>query len=101
MQRLGILTIALSLVVLAVGARPSQAATCSCPWQVVQLTSTSSDCELATLNASRNAGFWANNQCAGKGGACTYTWTDLGCTTDANGTPTDVSLINYKCNICP
>lgn len=101
MRRLVMLAVAFSLLVLAVSTRRSEADTCSCPWEVVQLTSTSSDCTLATLNASRNAGFWANNQCYNRGGACTYVWTDLGCTTDANGTATDVSLINYKCNICP
>ena len=99
MRRLVMLTISLSLLAFAVGTRRSEADTCSCPWQVVQLSSTSSDCNLATQNASRNAGFWADNQC-GTYGACTYVWTDLGCTTNPDGGATDSSLINYRCNVC-
>jgi len=102
MPRLVLLTLALSLAAFALQTERLHADTCSCPWQVIQLTSTNSSCALATQNAQQNAGSWASFQCGGtKGGLCTYAWTDLGCSVDSNGTATDTSLINYKCNACP
>jgi hypothetical protein len=101
MRKLALLVVVFSVVLLALQADRVSADSCSCPWQVRQLTSTNSDCTLATQNAQQNAGSWAYFACSNKGGACTYVWTDLGCTTDSNGTATDTSLINFKCNICP
>lgn len=103
MRRFVLLVVALPLVLLAVDKEPLSADTCTCPWEVRQLNSTSSDCTLATQNARQNAGSWAYFACSGEGhgNVCTYVWTDLGCTVDENGTATDTSLINFKCTLCP
>jgi|1185.fasta_scaffold187277_1 hypothetical protein len=104
MRKLALLFFVSSIVILALQTKRAYADACSCPWQVRQLTSTSSDCTLATRNAQQNAGSWASFACGSQPpgqGVCTYVWTDLGCSVDSNGTATDTSLINFKCNLCP
>ncbi len=103
MRKLAQLFFVFSIVLLALQTKRAYADTCSCPWQVRQLTSTGSDCTLATRNAQQNAGSWAYFACSGEGqgNVCTYVWTDLGCSVDSNGTATDTSLINFKCTLCP
>lgn len=103
MRRFALLVVALSLVVLTVDRGPLSADTCTCPWQVRQLTTTGGDCALATQNARQNAGSWAYFACSAQAqnnNVCTYVWTDLGCTVDEYGTATSTSLINFKCTIC-
>jgi hypothetical protein len=95
MRRLVLLAVALSSFVFALETKSLQADACNCPWQVRQLTSTNSDCALATQNARQNAASWAELVCGNP--PCTVVWTDLGCSTDSSGTATDTSLINFKC----
>jgi hypothetical protein len=95
MRRLAFLSATLLLVLLTSYRTRLYADSCSCPWQVRQLTSTSSDCTTATSNAQRNAQSWATFACGAT--PCEVVWTDLGCSTDSSGTATDTSLINFKC----
>ena len=103
MRRLASLTLASALVILCLvtTSRSQAQSTCACPWEVKQLTCSGiSDCALQEHNCLQNVGFWANQACWNRGGACTYVSTPLGCTTNPDGTTTYSVLINYKCNQC-
>jgi hypothetical protein len=101
---LHVLPLAFALLLALITVSAAQA-TCTCPWEVRQLDSTQSpgddsDCPLLYHEGQTNAGFWADNACAGRGGACTYTYTPLSCTANPDGSETASGLLNYKCNQC-
>jgi hypothetical protein len=106
MRKLPLLALTLVLVTLSLMPVPlSQAQTCSCPWEVVQLSDTqspgsASDCPLLHNNNQRNAGFWADNRCVGRGNACTFVYTPISCTENPDGSVTASGPLKYKCNQC-
>jgi hypothetical protein len=103
MRKLVWLALALTLITVSFTSvsRSDAQTSCSCPWEVKQLDCSGGyDCSLAQSNCERNVGFWANQACWNRGGACTYLSTPLGCTTNPDGTVTYSLLINYKCNQC-
>jgi hypothetical protein len=105
MRTLSWRSLSLILSMLALGAVPSHAQTCSCPWEVKQLNTIAtpgflSECPMLHHNGEQNSGFWADNQCSGRGGACTFLYTPISCTENPDGSVTASGLLNYKCNQC-
>lgn len=105
MRRFISLNLLLAVATLSWAAVPLHAQTCSCPWEVRQLSSTqspgsTSDCPMLDHQNQQNAGFWADNACVNRGGACTFTYSSLSCTANSDGSVTDTGLVNYKCNQC-
>jgi hypothetical protein len=93
-----------AVAALSLGAVPLHA-DCTCSWEVRQLSATqtpgdTSDCPMLDHENQQNAGFWADNACVNRGGACTFVYSSLSCTANPDGSATATGLVNYKCNQC-